>query len=93
MLTVLQTPVEVGLVALALVAVLVAYRLLKRVKALAVNAILGVIVLFVANFLGLGVEISLVAVAICALAGIPGAILVIVLSLLDVAFVATLLPL
>ena len=87
----IQTPVELGLVALAVVALIVAYGLLNRVKALAVNAILGVIVLFVANFLGLGVQISLVAVAICALAGIPGAILVILLSVLDIAFTASLL--
>lgn len=88
MLVPIQTPIELGIVALAVVALVVAYGLVKRVKALAVNAILGVIVLFVANFLGLGVQISLVAVAICALAGIPGAILVILLSVLDIAFTA-----
>lgn len=86
------TPIEIGLLALAAVGLLVAYGLLKRVKGLAVNAIVGVIVLVVANLLGLGVEISLVAVAICALAGVPGAILVVLLSLLDVAFVAAVLP-
>ncbi|MEZ3116698.1 pro-sigmaK processing inhibitor BofA family protein [Halobaculum sp. MBLA0147] len=87
------TPLELGVVAVALVALVVAYRLLKAAKTLAINAILGVVVLIVANLLGAGVELSLVAVAVCALAGVPGAILVILLSLLDVAFVAATLPL
>lgn len=86
------TLVEVGLLALAVIAVVVGYRILKNVKALVVNAIVGVIVLALANFLGIGVQISLVAVLVCAVAGIPGAILVILLSLLDVAFVAAVVP-
>ena len=86
------TLVEVGLLALAVIAVIVGYRILKNVKALVVNAIVGVLVLALANFLGLGVQISLVAVLVCAVAGIPGAVLVILLSLLDVAFVAAAVP-
>ena len=86
------TLVEVGLLALAVIAVIVGYRVLKNAKALVVNAIVGVLVLALANFLGLGVQISLVAVLVCAVAGIPGAVLVILLSLLDVAFVAAVAP-
>ena len=86
------TLVEVGLLALAVIAVIVGYRVLKNIKALVVNAIVGVLVLALANFLGLGVQISLVAVLVCAVAGIPGAVLVILLSLLDVAFVAAVVP-
>ena len=86
------TLVEVGLLALAVIAVIVGYRILKNAKALVVNAIVGVLVLALANFLGLGVQISLVAVLVCAVAGIPGAVLVILLSLLDVAFVAAVAP-
>ena len=86
------TLVEVGLLALAVIAVIVGYRVLKNAKALVVNAIVGVLVLALANFLGLGVQISLVAVLVCAVAGIPGAVLVILLSLLDVAFVAAVVP-
>ena len=86
------TLVEVGLLALAVIAVIVGYRVLKNVKALVVNAIVGVLVLALANFLGLGVQISLVAVLVCAVAGIPGAVLVILLSLLDVAFVVAVAP-
>lgn len=86
------TPVEIGLLALALIALLVAFQLIKNAKALAVNAIVGVIVLVIANAVGLSVQISLVAVLICAVAGVPGAILVILLAYLDVAFAAAMLP-
>lgn len=86
------TLVEIGLLALAVIAVIVGYRILKNVKALVVNAIVGVLVLALANFLGLGVQISPVAVLVCAVAGIPGAVLVILLSLLDIAFVAAVVP-
>ena len=86
------TLVEVGLLALAVIAVIVGYRILKNATALVVNAIVGVLVLALANFLGLGVQISPVAVLVCAVAGIPGAVLVILLSLLDVAFVAAVVP-
>jgi hypothetical protein len=61
-------------------------------RALAVNAIVGLLVLFVANAIGLGVQVSLVALLICAVFGVPGAILVILLAVLDVAFAATIAP-
>ena len=86
------TLVEVGLLALAVIAVIVGYRILKNATALVVNAIVGVLVLALANFLGLGVQISPVAVLVCAVAGIPGAVLVILLSLLDIGFVAAVVP-
>jgi inhibitor of the pro-sigma K processing machinery len=61
--------------------------------ALAVNAIVGLLVPIVANAVGIGVQISLVRLLICAVLGIPGAIIVILLALLNVAFAATLVPL
>ena len=61
-------------------------------RVLVVNAIVGLVVLFIANVVGLGVQISLVTLLICAVLGIPGAILVILLALLDVAFAATMAP-
>jgi hypothetical protein len=61
-------------------------------RALAVNAIVGLLVLFVANAIGLGVQVSLVALLICAVFGVLGAILVILLAVLDVAFAATIAP-
>lgn len=80
------TPIEIGLLVVAVLAVVLGYRLLKNVKALVVNAIVGIVVLILANVLGVGVQISLLAVLICAIAGVPGAILVILLSVVGVAF-------
>lgn len=62
-------------------------------RALAVNAIVGLVILFVANVVGLGVQISLVTLLICAILGVPGAVLVILLAVLDIAFAASVLPL
>lgn len=62
-------------------------------KGLVVNAIVGLLILVLANMVGLGVQISLFTLLICAIFGVPGAILVILLSMFDVAFTATLLPL
>lgn len=53
-------------------------------KYLAVNSILGLIVLALANFLGISVPINLVTLLICAVAGIPGALLVILLFVLGI---------
>jgi hypothetical protein len=61
-------------------------------RSLAVNAIVGLVILFVANLAGLGVQISLITLLICAILGVPGAILVILLALFDVAFTAAILP-
>jgi inhibitor of the pro-sigma K processing machinery len=61
-------------------------------QALVVNAIVGLVILFIANVVGLGVQISLVTLLVCAVFGIPGAILVILLALLDIAFAAALAP-
>lgn len=62
-------------------------------KGLVVNAIVGLLILVLANIVGLGVQISLFTLLICAIFGVPGAILVILLAMFDVAFTATLLPL
>ncbi|PSQ10238.1 transcriptional regulator [Halobacteriales archaeon QS_5_70_15] len=61
-------------------------------QALVINAIVGLVILFIANVVGLGVQISLVTLLVCAVFGIPGAILVILLALLDIAFAAALAP-
>jgi SigmaK-factor processing regulatory protein BofA len=51
---------------------------------LLVNAILGIIILAVANLIGIGVPIDWITVAISAIAGIPGALVVIFLYLIGV---------
>jgi len=62
-------------------------------RALLVNAIVGLLILFVANVIGFGVQISIITLLICAIFGVPGAILVILLAALDVAFAASIAPL
>jgi SigmaK-factor processing regulatory protein BofA len=57
----------------------------RTIRYLVVNSILGLIVLALARFLGLAVPIDIVTVLLCALAGIPGALLVIILTLLGFA--------
>ena len=61
-------------------------------RALAVNAVVGLIILFIANVVGLGVQLSLITLLLCAVFGVPGAILVILLAVLDVAFAAAVAP-
>jgi inhibitor of the pro-sigma K processing machinery len=61
-------------------------------RALAVNAVIGLVVLLIANAVGLGVQISLLTLLVCAIFGVPGAILVILLAVLDIAFVAAMVP-
>ncbi len=71
-------------VALALVAV---YVTMKVVKPLIINAIVGLLVIFAVDFLGfVEVELGLLAVAIVALGGVPGAVLVLLLAYLGLAF-------
>ena len=87
------TTVEIALLVLVLALLFGAFRIIKAVKPFVINAIIGVIVLLLANVLGLGVEITAIAVLIVAVAGIPGAILVILLAFLDIAFVGMVAPL
>lgn len=60
--------------------------------ALLTNAIIGLIILFIANVIGLGVQISIVTLLICAVFGVPGAILVILLAMFNIAFMAAIVP-
>jgi inhibitor of the pro-sigma K processing machinery len=80
----------IGFLVVAILVLIVLYILVKLGlrygKYLVVNSILGLIVLaianiFLANF-GLTVPIDIFSILICALAGIPGALLVILLVVL-----------
>lgn len=80
------TPPEIGLV-LVVAAILVGvFLLLKSMKPLIVNAVLGLIVLLVAGMVGFGVEITPIVVILVAFGGIPAAILVILLAYLGIIF-------
>lgn len=86
------TTLEIVLLIGALALLFGAYRIIKAVKPFIVNAIVGVIALVIASFLGVGVEITPIAVLICAVGGIPGALLVILLAYLGVAFAGMVVP-
>lgn len=87
------TTTELGLLLVVLALLVGAYRIIRAVKPFVVNAVVGVVVLLIASWLGLGVQITPIAVLICAVGGVPGALLVVALAYLDVAFAATLAPL
>lgn len=63
----------------ALIILVALYLVIKLAKYLVINTILGLLILLLAHFLGIGVPINWVNLIISALAGIPGAILVILL--------------
>ena len=84
---------EIALLILALALLFGAFRIIETVKPLIVNAIVGVIILVIANVAGLVVSITPIAVLVCAVGGVPGAILVILLAYLEIAFAGMVAPL
>ncbi len=71
--------------------ILIAFYVVKNVAHLVINAIIGLITLFIVNFFHLmqfagkpDIGFDWITVIICALAGLPGAILLIMLSLLGI---------
>ncbi|MCK9590982.1 MAG: pro-sigmaK processing inhibitor BofA family protein [Methanoregula sp.] len=69
----------------------VAYFVVKNVTQLVINAIIGLVTLFIVNFFHLmqlagrpDIGFDWITLIICALAGLPGAILLIILSLVGI---------
>ena len=83
----MASTVEIGVVILAVGGLLFARQILGSLKMLAANAVGGIITLIVASWFGFGVSISGVTLAITALAGVPGALLVVLLAYGGFAFV------
>jgi hypothetical protein len=80
--------IEILVLALAIVVAFLLYKVLKTATSLAINAVLGVLVLLAAKvLLGLNIAITWVAVIICAIGGIFGALAIIVLNYLKIAFI------
>ncbi len=78
---------EIGILLFVILAVVAIYLILKTAKYFIVNTILGLIILFLGNIIfKLGIAYSIPAILVVAIGGIPGAILVILLHLLGVAF-------
>jgi len=79
--------IEIGLIILLLALVLGGYLIVKSLKGFLVNALLGLIVLYLVNLVtGLGIAYTWIVILICALGGVAGAVIVIVLNVLRIAF-------
>ncbi len=80
--------IELIVLLLAVLAVIAVYYVLKTAKFLIVNTILGLILLAVSNiFFNMGIAYSdPITILVIALGGIPGAVLVILLHVLGIAF-------
>jgi len=73
---------ELGILFAVIVMVIVLYYLFKAAKYLIINSILGLIILFAANTLfGLKIAYSWLNILICAIGGVIGAVIVIILNL------------
>lgn len=82
------TGLEILLLVLVLAAVLGASTLIQTVRPFIVNAVVGLLVLFLAQAVfGLQVAVTPIALAIVAIGGFPGSLLVLLLSVFGVAFV------
>lgn len=74
-----------GLIVLALAIIFGAFIVLKSIKNFLVNAVVGLVILFLANAIaGLGIGYSLLVVLICAIGGVLGAILIILLHFMGI---------
>ncbi|MBC7086709.1 MAG: pro-sigmaK processing inhibitor BofA family protein [Methanomethylovorans sp.] len=81
----MATEIVIVLAAIAIAYLL--YKILKTIKNMVINTIMGLLVLLIANtVLGLGIAYSWVVVLTCAIAGVVGAILVILLHYLGIFF-------
>ncbi|MHC1632128.1 MAG: pro-sigmaK processing inhibitor BofA family protein [Methanotrichaceae archaeon] len=83
--------VETEIVILGLLLLVTVYvffsLIMKSIKFLAVNALVGFVILYLSNFVvGLNIPYSLPVVLICAILGAPGAITVIMMRLFGLAF-------
>jgi hypothetical protein len=79
--------VEIIILFLVMIAVIAVYIVFKAAKYLIVNTILGLIILVLGNVIfKLGITYSAPALLVCAIGGIPGAILVVLLHIFRIAF-------
>jgi hypothetical protein len=75
--------IDAGLILLFVVIVFGAFLILRSLKNFAVNAIMGLVILVLANVVaGLGIGYSWLVILICGIGGVLGAFLVILLHLL-----------
>ena len=80
--------IEILVLILAIIVAILLFKITKTLVHLAINAVFGFLILFMANFLlGLHIKITLIPILICALAGVFGAFAIIILNYFNIAFV------
>ncbi|WP_226005035.1 pro-sigmaK processing inhibitor BofA family protein [Natrinema salinisoli] len=83
-----MTGLELLVLVLVLVLVLAAARIVRAISPFIVNAVVGLLVLYLAQALfGFAVAVTPVTIAIVAVGGVPGSLLVLALSFFGVGFV------
>ncbi|MFB6266482.1 MAG: pro-sigmaK processing inhibitor BofA family protein [Halodesulfurarchaeum sp.] len=80
------TPIEIGLLLAVAALAFGAYVVIKVVKPFIVNAVVGLVVLLIAGFLGFPVDVTPIVVLVVAVGGVPGALLVLLLAYFGVLF-------
>jgi len=79
--------IEIGILLLLLAIAVGIVLLLKSIKHFVINAIIGIIILFAANFIfDMNIAISWLVIAICGIGGSIGAIIVILLHIAGIGF-------
>ena len=78
---------EIVILIVAIIAAILLWKVLKSVKNMLINTIMGLIVLVIGNLvLGLEIAYDWIVILICAIAGVVGALLIIALSYFGIAF-------
>jgi inhibitor of the pro-sigma K processing machinery len=71
----------------AVILIYVLWKLLKAIWYLLANSIMGILVFWVLNaFFGFGILINILSIAIVAIAGIPGVLIVLLIHFLGLGF-------
>ena len=83
--------VEIEIIILGILLLLAIYfafsLIMKSIKFLALNSLVGLIILYLANVVfGFGIPYSAAVILICAILGAPGAIAIILMSFFGLAF-------
>lgn len=83
--------IELALLVAGILIAVVLFLILKNITKLIINSVLGLLLIFCVNFFHImpmlgrpDIELNLVTVLFCALGGIPGALLIVVLHLLGI---------
>jgi hypothetical protein len=84
----MPVPVELGVLVLAIIGLIFLKRIIGSLRALAANAVGGIATLLIANWFGFGISLTPLTIGVAVLAGIPGALLVVLLSIGGIAFVS-----